>query len=128
MKNAAGRRHSFGVGDGVVIGAVLLLSVFLLLGGLLPGEGREVEILAKGERIASLSLNEDTVYSLSLEEYHLTVTVRDGKAFVSEADCPDRVCLHSGAISRAGDIIVCAPAGVVLRVVGEEGSADAVAG
>ena len=36
----------------------------------------------------------------------------------SDSDCPGQDCVHTGAISRAGQSIVCLPAQVVISLVG----------
>lgn len=37
---------------------------------------------------------------------------------VSDSDCPEQDCVHTGAISRAGQSIVCLPAQVVVYLEG----------
>ncbi len=62
-------------------------------------------------------------YSLSqnerIELADLTVVVEDGKVWVEKANCPDKVCEHSGKIHRVGESIVCLPSGVMIKIVGE---------
>lgn len=50
---------------------------------------------------------------------HLTLVIEDGKAYVKDADCPDKVCEHTGRISRVGQMIACLPSGIVITVTGE---------
>ena len=47
---------------------------------------------------------------------------------VSDSDCPGQDCVHTGAISRAGQSIVCLPAQVVISLVGATSDVDAVLG
>ena len=47
---------------------------------------------------------------------------------VSSSDCPGQDCVHTGAISRAGQSIVCLPAQVVISLVGAASDVDAVLG
>ena len=47
---------------------------------------------------------------------------------VSDSDCPGQDCVHTGAISRAGQSIVCLPAQVVISRVGAASDVDAVLG
>ena len=54
--------------------------------------------------------------------YTLTVTAEDGGLRVSEADCPTQDCVHTGAISRSGQSIVCLPARIIIQLTG--GQAD----
>ena len=49
----------------------------------------------------------------------LTVVIEDGCVWVTDANCPDKTCEHSGKISRAGQSIVCLPNGVTVTVNGE---------
>ncbi|MBD5132197.1 MAG: NusG domain II-containing protein [Clostridiales bacterium] len=48
----------------------------------------------------------------------LTVHIDGGYVWVTDADCADKVCEHTGRISRAGQSIVCLPNGVVVTIVG----------
>ena len=55
------------------------------------------------------------------------ITVRDGRIYMSEADCPDRVCVRHGAL-RENDAIICVPNKVVVRELNEKTDIDAVTG
>ena len=87
----------------------------------------EIEVIETGA-VHTYPLTVDADYSVTSGDVHLTVTVRDGETSVSASDCENLICLHSPAISRAGQSIVCAPAGIVIRIVGEEVDADAISG
>lgn len=63
--------------------------------------------------------------------YTLTVTAEDGGLRVSEADCPTQDCVHTGAISRSGQSIVCLPARIIIQLTGGQaapGGVDVVIG
>ena len=47
---------------------------------------------------------------------------------VSADDCPGQDCVHSGAVSRAGQSIVCLPARIVVELVGAADGYDLVTG
>ncbi|MGE5574203.1 MAG: NusG domain II-containing protein [Bacteroidota bacterium] len=42
----------------------------------------------------------------------------DGRARVSDSDCPDKVCVRTGWIERPGEAIVCLPNRVVVKIQG----------
>ena len=44
------------------------------------------------------------------------IEIKDGKVYVSEADCPDKLCVKQGPISKAGETIVCLPHKLVVRI------------
>ncbi|WP_028543831.1 NusG domain II-containing protein [Paenibacillus taiwanensis] len=55
--------------------------------------------------------------------------VHDGGIEMFDADCPDKVCLSFGFVTRAGDTIVCLPHRVLVELKsesGEESDLDAV--
>ena len=63
--------------------------------------------------------------------YTLTVTAEDGGLRVSEADCPTQDCVHTGAISRSGQSIVCLPARIIIQLTcgqADPGGVDVVIG
>ena len=50
------------------------------------------------------------------ENAHNRLVIRDGKAYVEEASCPDGICASHKPISREGESIVCLPHRVVITV------------
>jgi hypothetical protein len=74
-----------------------------------------VEVSVDGAAIASYDLNEnlDTI----IDGYqggtnHLII--QDGAAWISEATCPDKVCIHQGRITMNGELLVCLPNRVIV--------------
>ena len=119
-------RLTFRKGDGVVIGAVILAAVGLLLFFLVSaggGEAKTVRIYRNGEMIREIPLAEDAEYFVT-GTYENRVTVRDGRAAVTESSCPGADCVHSGWISQAGRSIVCLPNRVEVRIEGSAADDD----
>ncbi len=48
------------------------------------------------------------------------VQIEHGKVSVSEADCPDHICVKSPAVSRPGEIIACLPHKLLIEIRAEE--------
>lgn len=118
------------LGDGLIIAAVLLLAVLTALTPLLfKNDGSTLSILADGETTA-YSLAQNRTIELTANDHTLTIVIENGKAFVQSADCPDKTCLHTGAIAQTGEVIVCVPSRVLLRITerGESHDHDAIAG
>jgi hypothetical protein len=40
----------------------------------------------------------------------------DGKIYFYESDCPDRLCIKTGRISRAGQSAACLPNGIIINI------------
>ena len=56
--------------------------------------------------------------------------IKDGEARMTEADCPDQICVHSVPVTEKGGAIVCLPNHIVLRVINvreEEREIDTIA-
>ena len=62
-----------------------------------------------GKLLRTLDLRQDTVVTVEGPAGENTVTVAGGEVFVSQADCPDQVCVLHGPLRRTGGPIVCLP-------------------
>lgn len=113
----------------IAIFAIILLSAVLLFSfGLFADEGVSLTVTV-GDKTESYSLESDRVFTLENNGIALTVCIENGKVYVSSADCPDKICVASGKISKVGQTVVCAPAKISLRIVGGNGGElDAVTG
>lgn len=60
-------------------------------------------------------------------DYVDVVLVEKGKIRFEEANCPDLVCVKSGWMNRKGDMAVCLPNRVSIRIEGTDPSVDGVA-
>jgi hypothetical protein len=43
--------------------------------------------------------------------------IEDGQIWIHDASCPDRVCISQGKISYDGEIIVCLPNKMLIKIV-----------
>lgn len=53
-----------------------------------------------------------------------TLLIRNGKADMTEADCPDQICVKHEPISHAGETIICLPNRVVVTIVSDENTME----
>lgn len=77
----------------------------------------QAEIYVDGELYTTLPLNEDCQLTISTGYGYNIVTVADGYISVAESDCPDKVCVHSGAINSGVVPIICLPHRLEIRAV-----------
>ena len=113
--------------DVILIAALLLVSALLFI-FLHKGEaGSGVVVRVKGEEIARYSLAESGTYSLNGGSNILVI--ENGEAYLSDADCPDGLCVKQGRIKYTGQCITCLPNKLTVTVFGAEDSGiDAVVG
>lgn len=117
--------------DALVVLAVLALAV--VLGARMwfapAGSGTlMVVISADGQELERAALTAYRGGSYENNGCTLTVECSDGAVTVTQSDCPGQDCVHSGAISRAGQSIVCLPARIVIELVGTGADYDLVTG
>ena len=93
-----------------------------------PASKPILKIEANGET-EYYSLNENRTLHISSNGHSLTVTITDGRAWISSSDCPDGVCKTMGKIYKNGQMVICAPAQVAISVQNdhtEEEGTDAI--
>lgn len=110
------------------LAALSLLALGLLR--LFRTPGTEAKIYQDGVCVETIDLSRVTSgYSFVLEDGDggsNTILVEPGRICVSEADCPDQICVRQGWLSDSAGNIVCLPYGLVIRIDGES-ELDAVA-
>ena len=120
--------------DALVAAAVVALAVVtaLLFYGPRTGAGQLTAVITQhGQTVRTVALtglDKELVIPLDDGTYHLTVRVSGDAAYIADSDCPGQDCVHTGAITRAGQSIVCLPAQVVVSLVSTSSDVDAVLG
>lgn len=69
--------------------------------------------------IKKVALDKDQEFKIEYAGHYNIVKIKDGKAFVSEADCSDKICTHMAPISDVGETIICLPHRLFLEVYSE---------
>lgn len=83
-------------------------------------EGARAVVYLEGEAIASYSLEEEGEYEIRSEKGINRLVIRNGSADMTEADCPDGLCVKQHSIRKTGETIVCLPHKVVVEIQGGE--------
>ena len=117
--------------DILLAGGIVLVALVMLLVMHVTGEtkGDQVQITVNGEIYGTYPLDVDKVIPIQKDGKTTNLLViKDGKADVTEADCPDKLCVHQKAISKTNETIVCLPNKVVVQVIGAgESELDSIA-
>lgn len=115
---------------------ILLLAAAVLSAGVILLQKKEAaapvaRITRDGELIREIPLDEvEESYSFVVEDElgSNTILVEHGRIRVSEADCPDQVCVNQGFISDGTVPVVCLPHKLMIEIVGGGSQFDAAAG
>ena len=111
-------------GDRILIVCILLLAgaAFLWI-QMSSGAGEHAVVRIDGLESAEYPLNEDI--EITIEGYDggkNVLKIEDGYVSVTEADCPDKLCVKQGEIFRSGETVVCLPHRVVIEIMGGDAS------
>lgn len=101
---------------GIVVAMAILVSVIFWT-SVGAEEGSMLSVYQEGALTKELSLDSDVEFVIE-GDYKNVITIKDGKAAITESDCPGTDCVHSGWIHEAGRSIVCLPNRVELRIEG----------
>lgn len=116
--------------DLILIGVVILLGLaVILLINLTKTEGSTLLVTVNGKDYKTLDLNKDTTFTVKGENGSVnTFIIKNGYVDMTDADCPDKLCVKSKDIHYNGETIVCLPNKVVLEVInGENNELDSIA-
>lgn len=106
-----------------VILAVALLSLVAVILTRQTGVGVVVKI--DGKEAGKYPLNVNATYELNGGTN--TLIIEDGVAFLVDADCPDKLCVRQGKISKKGQTITCLPNKLTVSVCGaDKGDVDII--
>jgi len=108
----------------VVLGASALLMIWAGAGS--PKTAANVEIVVSGEVAYRAPLSQNFRYEALGPLGQTTVVCQAGYVWVEDSCCPNKLCVRTGNVRATGQIIVCVPNEVVVRIIGA-GDVDAVA-
>lgn len=107
--------------DKILVIAVLVLA---LIGGIVllftqksaTSNGIVVVTIA-GEEYGQFPLDENIVEKIELPDGSYNIlAIKDGKADITEASCPDGICVRHRKISKTNQTIVCLPNKVIITI------------
>ena len=105
--------------------ASVLAFALLLWGGMYlmrKSDYGSVRITVDGKEYGSYSLAKDQVIDIGSTN---VCEIKNGKIKMTEADCPDHLCISQKAVGNSGGTIVCLPNKVVIEGVKAAGSEEA---
>ncbi|MCI9616852.1 MAG: NusG domain II-containing protein [Eubacterium sp.] len=111
----------------IIIIVILLLTVmgtyfvFFLMN---YKEARYVHIYKGDTLIETYPLNKNGAYDIKIDNNFNRIIIKQGTVYMDKADCPDKLCVKQGKISKSGESIICLPHKVVVKISAEERQND----
>ena len=114
----------------VFIGIIFLTAIVWFIGShiFIKKQAGQVQITVDGEEYGYYSLKDSVEKKVEVQNGYNIVKIDAGEVCVTDADCPDLLCVKMHAISKENQVICCLPHRVVVRVIsdinGEENAID----
>ncbi|MEN6326189.1 MAG: NusG domain II-containing protein [Syntrophomonas sp.] len=122
----------FKTGDKILIICLAVIAVLMLAWntfGVRSNQSVKAVITQNGSIIKEINLNDlkkpESVYIN--EPVKQVIRAEKGKIRFVESDCPNKTCVKTGWLTKAGDRAVCIPSKVVVTIVGENNKIDTFA-
>ncbi|MGN1166731.1 MAG: NusG domain II-containing protein [Lachnospiraceae bacterium] len=111
----------------LIIIIIFVAGMAFLLHEVVGGKGAGcVTVKVEGEITGVYSLAKDQ--EIEINDGSNILVIKNGRADMIQADCPDKLCVNQKAISKNGESIICLPNKVVVTIDSSENSEfDAVA-
>lgn len=109
-------------GDMILIVFILAIAIGLLLIKLPARANTEqmhAQILIDGDTYMDIDLSQLDEEEVINARGCTIIADRSGIRF-TDADCPDKICVHSGKLTKPGDMAACVPNKTMIRIVGSE--------
>lgn len=90
------------------------------------GPAEFVEVAAPGQPGQRYELTADATLTVRGRLGDSRLEIRAGQVRFVDSPCVGRQCIHTGWLSRSGQVAACLPNGVVIEVAGGEREFDAV--
>ena len=118
--------------DIILIGGILVLALAVYVGmSFFQGANThdaEAVVIIDGEEYGRFPLTVDMVERIELPDGSYNVLeIKDGKADVIGASCPDGICVNHRAVNKQNQSITCLPNKLVVEIQnGEASDSDAI--
>lgn len=112
-----------------LIVVIILVNVFILIYGSMNTveKGNKIALVYSDNKLVgeyTLTENYNTEFTVEGDNGFNTIHIENGKVWIHEATCPDKVCLSQGKISSGGEVIVCLPNKMMVQIKDETESVD----
>lgn len=116
----------------IVFAMVIIVAALSFLGAMYVNRNQlaeRVEIVADGRLYGEYSLIENQEFDVLDQQGGFNhIVISDGKVMVTDANCPDLLCVKQKSISKKGEAIICLPHKLSVTITeGSEGTIDSIA-
>jgi hypothetical protein len=115
------------------IWAILLVGIVIVVAFMWNGEEDDYQ----GITYAKISVDSEHYQTVELTDELKELEIRTDRGYnliriqhksvqILDADCPDKLCVHMGAIHKVGERVVCLPNRVLVEIIGQTDEGDGI--
>ncbi len=117
--------------DITLIAAIIIINLFIMLYGsnnMVQATEKIAYVYSNNKLKGRYTLTENYKTEFTVENDtgtgFNTVHIEDGKIWIHEASCPDKICLNQGKIQNGGEVIVCLPNKLMVQIKSSTDNSD----
>jgi len=99
----------------------LIISLVYIISSFHSTRGDTVLIQVDGKDFLRLSLSENKIIAVPGPLGVSIIEIKDGRVRMLSSPCPDKLCIKEGYIDKAGQVIICIPNRIVIKIEGRAG-------
>ncbi len=103
----------------LVVGCLLLVLIVFVIFKANLKKGNFVKVTVDSQEKYCYNFNNDTEVLIKDGENTNLLVIKNGEAYIKEANCPDKICVAHRKISKTGETIVCLPHKLVVEITEE---------
>lgn len=111
---------------------IILAAMLIIFGGMIAymmastdNRGHAALITVDGKEYGTYSLYENKSITVKQNGHINKIIIKDGMVSMAFSDCINQTCVHTGAISKTSQSIVCLPNKVMVQITGQgQGEAE----
>ena len=107
----------------LIAAAVIIAVIYYIIAGH-SANSAVCEISADGKVVQSVNLAEPDCEFTLTQNPNIRFSVKNHAIAFIASDCPDKICVKTGYISRAGQTAACLPNRVIIRITSKESGGD----
>lgn len=110
----------------LLVGILIIAIIGLVVFNATKKQGNIVVVLLNGVETERYSINQNIEKEIITEYGKNILVIKNGQVSITDADCPDLVCVKHREISKDGETIVCLPHKLVIEITAETEEFDMV--
>lgn len=121
LKQITDRERQISKGDILLLaGIVIVCMTALIIWNVTRKTGAYAKVMVDGEAVKLMPIDEEAAYVYEDGEGCTnTIVTNNGRVEVTEANCPDKICVNHSAIHSVGETIICLPHKLVIEILEE---------